>query len=153
MSWQADVLAAMQEVAAAIVDDKMVVDVGAAVVNVDLATVDVDAIVDGIAGSSPSTLADLDDALNYSGYGVAYHAYNTASNTSSTASNTSNISAALYSGNGYALQDYFYSSNDYEPFFYNGSSLAYLLYNIDSYMSTLYGCVSGGRLLTSPDYY
>ena len=43
--------------------NKIAVDVGSSIVSVDLATVDVTAIVDGIAGDTPKTLADLDVAL------------------------------------------------------------------------------------------
>lgn len=47
------------------------VDIGSATVNVDLATVDVEAIVDGIAGATPKTLADIDTKMPVLGQALA----------------------------------------------------------------------------------
>ena len=89
-----------------------------------------------------------------SGYGIADSLYDSSGGTvadmlyNSSASKT--VADLLYSSSGAAgLGDMFYdrlASGSYEPFWYSGYSLAYMTY-------ALYSCISGGRLLTSPDNY
>jgi hypothetical protein len=163
MSWQSETLAALNEVAGAISGGKLAVDIGSSIINVDLATVDVNALISGIAGSgSPATQEDLLAALAYSGetvgdmvgnssasntpfwysgYSQAYYAYNTDGNISNIYGNTSNIDSNTgYSG--YGIGELVgNSSNSYSPFWSNYSSVAYWceqMYNI------MYDVWSGG---------
>ena len=55
--------AAVEALAALISGGKLPVDIGSSLVNVDMATVDVDAIVDGIAGVPPKTLFDIEGGI------------------------------------------------------------------------------------------
>jgi len=75
---------------------------------------------------------DMDTGYLYSssaGYGVADELY-----------------YYLYdSSNFRGLIDYFNTSNQYEPLFYSGYSLGYMIYQ-------LYSCISGGRLLVTDQH-
>ena len=77
-----------------------------------------------------------------SGYGIADSLYN------SSASKT--VADLLYNSSGGSVADLLYNSSASESvadmLYYSGYSLAYMMYE-------LYMCISGGRLLTSPDNY
>ena len=75
-----------------------------------------------------------------SGYGIADLLYD---------SSGGSVANMLYDSSGGSLAYMVYSrlcDSSYEPFWYSGYSLSYMMYE-------LYNCISGGRLMTSPDNY
>jgi hypothetical protein len=112
-------------------------------VAVDLVQADVDAIIAGIAGATPKTLADIQDdtsylysssagsgvadLLQYSGAGAGYLLYNMESNVSSYLSYLSTLDYLYSSSAGYGVADelyyYLFDSSNYRPWLQSACEL------------------------------
>jgi len=115
-------------------------------VSVDMVQADVAAIIAGIAGETPQTLADLESLLTTIDADTG--------NLGSINSLCSQIRTRLGSTyDGYALADYFDSTNAYEPLYYSGISIAALLSDIEDDTDYLYSSMAGYGVADELYYY
>ena len=100
----------------------------------------IETAMDNVSGAVSSGYMQVDLVSNSLSYDGAFY----------DSSNGYGIADLLYDSNGgYSVAEIMYQAfqdSSYEPFYYSGYSLAYMMYE-------LYSCISGGRLQTSPDNY